>query len=120
MNRSVLSYFMIVIVLCICIFTLSGCSGDEVIENEYGKYVGEVKDGVPHGHGTLTDLIGGKYEGEFKNGLPNGHGTMTAPDGHAYEGEVRDGKRHGQGTLYSPDGDILQEGRWENGEYVGE
>ncbi len=120
MNRLVLRFFLVAIVLSVCVFCLLGCSGDEVIENEYGKYVGEVKDGVPHGYGTLTDLIGGKYEGEFKNGLPNGHGKMTAPDGHAYEGEVRDGKRHGEGILYSPDGDILQEGRWENGEYLGE
>lgn len=118
--RALMNHIILFLILIMCILVVLGCSKEEVIENEYGRYVGEVKDGVPHGYGTLTDLIGGKYEGEFKDGLPDGHGKMTSPDGHVYEGEVKDGKRHGQGTLYSPDGDILQEGRWENAAYVGE
>ena len=29
-------------------------------------------------------------------------------------------KRHGQGTLYSADGQVLNQGKWYRGEYVGE
>jgi len=40
----------------------------------------------------------GKYVGEIENGKPNGHGTPTSPDGDKYEGEWKDGEKHGQGT----------------------
>jgi len=39
-----------------------------------------------------------KYEGDVENGKPNGHGTLTSPDGDKYEGEWKDGEKHGQGT----------------------
>ena len=29
----------------------------------------------------------GKYVGEIENGKPNGHGTLTSPEGDKYEGE---------------------------------
>jgi hypothetical protein len=32
------------------------------------KYVGEVKDGLPHGKGTKTFADGDKYVGEWKDG----------------------------------------------------
>ena len=41
---------------------------------------------------------GSKYVGEFKEGLPNGRGTLTSPDGRKYVGEFKDRKKHGQGT----------------------
>ena len=41
---------------------------------------------------------GSKYVGEFKEGLPNGQGTLTSPDGRKYVGEFKDRKKHGQGT----------------------
>ena len=39
------------------------------------NYVGESKNGVPNGQGTITLSDGGNYIGEFKNGKPNGQGT---------------------------------------------
>ena len=35
-------------------------------------YAGEVSDGVPHGHGTLTHPDGGEYTGEFRSGYCQG------------------------------------------------
>jgi S1-C subfamily serine protease len=72
------------------------------------KYVGEFKDGKPHGQGTATisaphKSAGEKYVGEFRNGKYHGQGTETfsAPHkgaGVKYVGEFKDGKPHGQGT----------------------
>ena len=36
------------------------------MEHMGGTYIGEVSDGVPHGHGTLTFADGTKYVGEFR------------------------------------------------------
>ena len=46
----------------------------------------------------------GKYVGQIKNGEPCGHGTLTYPNGEKYVGEWKDGKRHGQGTYNDSDG----------------
>jgi len=48
------------------------------------KYIGEYKDGIPNGQGTLTSPDGDKYVGEFKDGEYSGHGTMTLTDGRYY------------------------------------
>lgn len=43
---------------------------------------------------------GGTYEGQVKGGVPHGHGTWTNPPfGNMYVGEYKDGKRHGHGTM---------------------
>jgi TolB-like protein len=77
------------------------------------KYVGEWKDGLLNGQGTLTFSDGRKYVGEFKDGLPfNGQGTMTFPDGSKYVGEFKDGNFNGQGVLFKVNGEI-QSGTWE-------
>ncbi len=62
---------------------------------------------------------GGKYVGEFKDGMYNGQGTETWPDGEEYVGEFKDSKRHGQGAMTYTDGTV-DEGRWENDEFIGE
>ncbi len=80
--------------------------GDETI---HVKYVGETKDGVPHGTGTETVSFdrgkGQKYVGQFKDGKRHGQGTLTLADGDKYVGEFKDNKLHGQGTLTLADGD---------------
>jgi hypothetical protein len=93
------------------------------------KYVGEVKNGFPHGTGTYTwpdgseyvgdwennkmhgkgtmtnnDVLDGnnyrsKYIGEWKDNLKNGIGTQTYRLGHKYAGAWKDDKRHGRGTF---------------------
>ena len=50
-------------------------------EDTDGKYLGEIRNGVPEGQGTFTFSDGGKYEGEWKDGNEHGQGTYTSPDG---------------------------------------
>jgi len=78
------------------------------------KYVGEFKDGRKSGQGTLTLSSGNKYEGEFKDGKYHDQGTFTWSDGDKYVGEFRDGKKHGQGTYIKPDGRKYV-GEWKDG-----
>ena len=110
-------------------------------ENEYGKYVGEIKNWIPngqgkhtypdgkmykgewkdgkkHGQGTFTQPDGSKYVGEWNNGKRNGHGTFTSPDGSKYVGKFRKGKRNGQGIFTWSDGGKY-EGEWKNGVFHG-
>ena len=56
-----------------------------------GKYVGEIKQGKPHGTGVLTHTFG-KYSGEVKNGIPHGQGTYTYKSGRKRVGEFRKAK----------------------------
>ena len=39
-------------------------------------YVGEVRNGVPNGHGTWTHPNGGKYVGEWSLGIYDGKGKL--------------------------------------------
>ncbi|MBL10100.1 MAG: hypothetical protein CL402_06230 [Acidiferrobacteraceae bacterium] len=71
------------------------------------EYVGEFKDGLFHGQGTMSyanatlssGIKGSKYVGEFKDGLFHGHGTLVLTDGTQYTGDWKEGKRHGHGTV---------------------
>jgi len=55
--------------------------------NFAGKiYTGEMKDGKPHGTGTMKFTKNISYKGEFKNGLMDGQGVMTHKDGNVFEG----------------------------------
>ncbi len=84
------------------------------------QYVGGCKKGLADGHGVAMGLD--KYEGDFKKGYPDGNGIYTWSTGESYEGEWKKGKRHGEGKyIYIDNGKlIVQEGIWENGNYVGE
>jgi len=69
------------------------------------KYVGELKNGKPHGKGTLTSPNGDVYVGEFKNGELHGYGKFTFSDnGGEFSGNFRDGEPHGIFTAIHPDG----------------
>ena len=84
--------------------------GETINYNGGDKYVGEVSDGVPHGHGTYIFSNGEKYIGEFKNQLKHGYGTYTFANGEKYIGEWKDDLFNGQGTHI-----------WTSGEkYIGE
>ena len=94
-------------------------------ENSYGtyvwesgnKYVGEHKDGVAHGQGTMTNLAGDQYVGGWVKNNMHGQGTFAYANGAKYVGEFKDGYYHGQGTLTNSDGTI-DKGIWKNDELV--
>ena len=81
-------------------------------EDTDGKYLGEIRNGVPEGQGTFTFPDGEQYVGEWKEGLYHGQGTYTHPDGGKYEGEWKEGKEW-NGELYDTDGKII--GTYVNG-----
>lgn len=89
-------------------------------------YEGQWKKGVKTGTGKMTisatehsNSYSIVLEGEFKNNQLNGKGTYTTSYGYKYVGEFKDGQFHGKGILYEPDGKVYQEGRFENGMYMG-
>ena len=71
-----------------------------------GKY-GQYEDG--------DEKNDGKYVGEIKNGLPNGQGTYTSSNGEKYKGEWKDEKPW-NGTYYDKDGNII--GKFVNGKEI--
>ena len=77
-----------------------------VLEDSDQKYVGEVKDGQPHGYGKLFDEDGLKvYEGTFKEGQKVGKGIEFDDEGNiTFEGSFDDDQPMGEGTLYYSDG----------------
>ena len=68
-------------------------------------YEGEVRNGLPEGHGRMRFFNGGEYEGDFKAGLNHGLGRYLWPGGDRYEGAWVDGKKHGQGTFFFASGE---------------
>jgi hypothetical protein len=78
------------------------------------KYIGEHKDGKPDGQGTGMFANGDRYIGEHKDGKFNGQGTYTFASGNKYVGEHKDGKKHGQGTYTFVQGNGYT-GEWREG-----
>ena len=95
-------------------YSLPKCKGDDFkkwdnCKGTYNyksghKYVGEFKDGQPHGKGTTTSPDGDKYVGEHKDGQPHGKGSAFSPDGNKYVGEFKDDMYNGKGTFTFTDG----------------
>ena len=90
-----------------------------VITKDLTAYVGEFKDGLPHGKGTLTYSDGAVYSGGFKFGKEHGIGIFICfAHGSKYEGEFQNGKKHGNGVYTYPDG-VIYEGDWSEGKRNG-
>lgn len=73
--------------------------------NKYG-YIGQLKNGLPHGKGIFTFKDGSIHEGLFEQGLPHGYGKLTLKDKTEYDGyfdrgDLRRGKiRYTNGLSY--------------------
>lgn len=93
----------------------------------HSVYIGELRDGRPHGRGRLerrsgetdegswrdgvldgpgirVDAAGNRFEGTFRNGRPQGKGRQLAANGEIFEGDFADGLRHGTGITILPGG----------------
>lgn len=99
-------------------------------------YVGELRDGRPHGYGKMRYAGGETYTGEWSAGARHGWGIRTAAgdkyagewhegkalglwavdygDGARYAGQWRDRSFHGLGILVCADGEIYV-GDWQGG-----
>ena len=65
----------------------------EKIETNDWTYVGEVKNGKPHGQGNMIfHSIGKEYIGTFENGTPFGEGTYILSGGEKIKGRYVKGK----------------------------
>ena len=89
-----------------------------------GRYVGDFKYGKWEGRGTYTQVgedgqsfDGVEYIGEFRDNLPHGKGTLTLPNGDKIEGYFREGKGFGPATYTFKGGDEI-EGYHKDGEFV--
>ena len=90
-----------------CKVPLTTVSGSRVLD---GQYVGQCRDGVPEGAGTVKFGNGDSYQGAFAHGKIEGRGTWLSANGSTYSGQWREGKRHGVGTF-----------QWEHGStYAGD
>ena len=90
--------------------------GSSLIES---GQIGCIQGDCSEGKGTYIFKEGSaKYVGEFKNGQPHGFGICTYANGDRYRGEWTDGAFMGKGILYLHDGTEVS-GFWRSGEYVG-
>ncbi|MCL2154700.1 MAG: hypothetical protein FWH53_09965 [Leptospirales bacterium] len=82
-------------------------------------YSGEFKNDKKNGKGTYTWHSGDKYIGDWKNDLQDGSGTYIWSDGVRYVGYWEESKKHGKGIEYDAGGNIIQQGIWDNGVFIG-
>ncbi len=89
-----------------------------LLESIAGEYEGDCKKGLAHGQGTSV----GKdtYTGGFKKGLPDGTGVYTFANGDVYEGNFDNGRMDGKGKKTYADIDLVQEGNFYDGEFIGD
>ena len=85
------------------------------------RYVGEHKDGLPHGKGIMTYVTSSElkyYEGDWAYGKREGKGLLIWENGQKYDGEWRNDCCEGFGIQYYTDGSIY-EGYWLSGKMHG-
>ncbi|NNG24917.1 MORN repeat-containing protein [Telluria aromaticivorans] len=92
--------------------------GEGTLTYEAGKYIGTLRQGMPHGTGYFEYAKGGQYEGGVVDGRPEGTGVQIALDGSTYQGEWKTGRRHGAGKAVFTLGGSY-EGEWRNGRFHG-
>ena len=89
----------------------------ETVAYENGDtYVGEMKNGLRNGQGTMTYGNDDVYEGEWINDKKNGRGTMTYANGDVYTGDWKADKRSGKGNMSYEvlSGQQSYDGEWKN------
>ncbi len=77
----------------------------QVKTNEFGKYVGQLKDDKKEGKGTFYWTNGDRYEGDFKNDKREGNGKYFYKNGNRYEGTFKDDQFDGYGIFFWNNGD---------------
>lgn len=104
-------------------------------------YQGDLKDGLPSGHGTLKysalEFYHGMWEGglahgqgelvtecytyigNFRDGIFSGIGTLTIKEKGAYQGNFSEGKFHGQGKFSWSGQKKIYLGTWKHGLFHG-
>lgn len=73
---------------------------DDIFTQFYSGYIGEMKAGSKHGHGTFYYENDEVYVGQWENDKPQGFGVYRNSDGSLYIGRWEDGRKTGPGALY--------------------
>lgn len=89
-----------------------------VSDEEVRSYEGDWVEGIPCGRGIFCFTNGDIYEGEVYDAVPQGKGIMKCANGDTYEGDVDCGIPHGTGKMTFANGDVY-EGEWKDGAYHG-
>lgn len=88
------------------------------------RYIGMLKNGLPHGVGKIEFNNGDLYEGEFEQGVFHGEGMYFDLDAdNTYYGEFKEGERQGKGRLYEgaiSDSVLIYEGEYMKDLFHGE
>jgi len=87
------------------------CKSNDTVVPE--NYEGGCKGTYANGHGKSRGKRG-KYEGNFRNGLRHGHGVMKYYSGATYIGQFKNGRISGFGR-YTNDLGQVHQGYWQNG-----
>lgn len=93
----------------------------KVVTQNYSNgdvYVGQMKDGKPHGKGKYTWSNGDFYEGDWVNEQRTGKGKYIYADGSVFEGDFVENRMEGKGKFTWANGDIY-EGDWVNSKLHG-
>ena len=70
-----------------------------------------------NGYGrTITSQ--GCYIGDFKDDMMHGYGSLTLRNGEKYVGQWKEDRIHGQGTEYKEDSSVKNSGKWENDRFI--
>ena len=94
-------------------------AGDQEIQYDNGRYVGQIVNGIKEGKGTYFWEDGDKYKGDWKNDKKNGKGIYLHSDGNRYEGDFKNDKREGKGIFYFNKSGNKYEGDWKNNKKEG-
>lgn len=83
--------------------------------NETGDlYKGQFKDGLRQGYGELQYYNGDKYNGDFYQDQPHGKGKYISNNGYIYEGNFCIGTLMDKGQLYNFNNELIYEGEFLN------
>jgi hypothetical protein len=83
------------------------------------KLIGEFKNNMANGVGTLIWKDGSKYQGEWKDDVKHGMGKLTWPSGDVSYGPFKNDKRHGTHDYTYADG-TKKKILYEKGEQIGQ
>jgi hypothetical protein len=80
----------------------------ERIDYDDGFYIGEVSNGVRHGHGKFYHKNGNYCEGTFVRDKFDGFGEFFWKNGNMYKGQFKNNKLEGKGVVYFANGDMYE------------
>ena len=77
------------------------------------EYIGELKNGDPHGYGSTLYSNGQMYLGEYNNGKKHGYGIVIFNNGNKFIGTFKNGQENGYAV--KKEGENLLASQWIDG-----